>query len=195
MTARSFSEVERVSVTSPWSSRAEFFQNDFFLASRRLSPKKEERKMRIRTLYPSIICAALLGATAVFASGVCRLTVRNASGSSIGSIDSDGTFRSASGSSIGRFEDGGTIRNASGSSIGRVDPDGTIRNASGSSVGEVEQDGTLRGSSGSSIGRIDADGTVRGASGSSRGRFDGYVPACRHAAAAYLFFFEPLHTY
>jgi hypothetical protein len=167
----------------------------FSLCSFVFQRRKGERKMKIRALHLLIVGAALLGAATAFASGVCSLIVRNASGSSIGSIDSDGTFRGATGSSIGRFEDGGIVRNASGSSIGKVDQDGTIRNANGSSVGEIEQDGTLRGSSGSSIGRIDTDGTVRNASGSSRGRFDGYVLACRHVAAAYLFFFEPLHSY
>ena len=87
-----------------------------------------------------------------------------------------------------------TVRNGSGSSIGGVDGDGTIRNSSGSSVGRVDSDGTLRNGSGSSVGRLD-DCTVRNSSGSSRGRFDGCVPADRHAMAAYLFFFEPLHNH
>ena len=151
----------------------------------------------MRTILPLVAVCALAALVAHEAGAYqgCSLTVRNGSGSSVGRIDSDGTFRNGSGSSVGRFEEGGTVRNASGSSIGKVEPDGTIRNASGSSIGEIEQDGTLRGSSGSSIGRIEDDGTVRNSSGSSRGKFDGYYPACRHISAAYLFFFEPLHTY
>lgn len=78
--------------------------------------------------------------------------------------------------------------------IGRIDQDGTVRNSSGSKIGEVAMDGTLRNLSGSKIGSINLDGTVRTSSGSSAGRFEDYVPACRHAAAAYLFFFEPLYN-
>jgi hypothetical protein len=135
---------------------------------------------------------ALVAVSAARSQEACSLTVRDRSGSSVGRIDADGTFRDRSGSSVGRFGQG-TVRDRSGSSIGRVDGDGTVRDRSGSSIGRVEGDGTLRDRSGSSTGRIDADGTVRDRSGSSSGRFDGYVPACRHAAAAFLFFFEPLH--
>jgi hypothetical protein len=137
---------------------------------------------------------ALLAATAQQARGqeACSLTVRSASGSSVGRIDSRGIFRSGSGATVGRFVKG-VVRDRAGASIGRVDSDGTIRDRSGSRIGRVEQDGTLRGASGARVGRIDPDGTVRTSSGGRGGRFDGYVPACRRAAAAYLFFFEPLH--
>jgi 5-fold beta-flower protein len=156
--------------------------------------KGGQDQMRYLRFFAVALLAVVVGIPAAFAQEACQLTVRGSSGSSIGRIDSDGTFRGSSGSSIGRFASG-TVRNKSGSSIGRVDANGTIRNGSGSAIGKVEADGTLRGSSGSRIGRIESNGTVRNSSGSSRGRFDGYVPACRYAAAAYLFFFEPLYNH
>ena len=122
----------------------------------------------------------------------CGLNVRDRSGSAIGKIEANGAIRDRSGSAIGSF-DRGTVRDRSGSAAGRVDSDGTIRSRSGSSIGRVEDNGTLRNRSGTAVGRIDADGTVRTGSGSSAGRFEGYGSGCRHVAAAYLFFFEPLH--
>ncbi len=141
-----------------------------------------------------IVFGSLCLVISASAQSACKLTVRNRSGSSIGRIDSNGTIRDASGSTIGRF-DSGTVRGASGSSIGRVDSNGTIRNRSGSTIGRVDSKGILRNSSGASVGKIDSNGTVRNKSGASKGRFDGYVPACRHLAAAYLFFFEPLYNH
>ncbi len=147
--------------------------------------------MRRISLVACMIGAAVFMALAVAASGVCELTVRNGSGSTVGRIDADGTIRDASGSSIGSFRDG-EVRGRSGSRIGQVEQDGAVRNASGSRVGNIEQDGTLRDASGSRIGSVEQDGTIRNKSGSRSGGFDGYVPACRLVAAAYLFFFEPL---
>jgi hypothetical protein len=160
------------------------------------------RKMkmtRYKRQHGPALTVALVAALSVAAvrsaaaEEACTLTVRSASGASVGRIEASGTFRSSSGSTIGRFKEG-TVRDRAGSTIGRVDDDGTIRNRSGARLGRVERDGTLRGSSGARVGRIEPDGTVRNASGARAGRFEGYVPACRHAAAAYLFFFEPLHN-
>ena len=147
-----------------------------------------------RSFTTMLIAAVMLcaGQSAV-AQEACKLTVRNASGSSIGRIDSGGKIRRSTGSIVGRFEKG-IVRDSSGSTIGRIDPNGTIRNRSGSAIGRVDSSGKLRNSSGSTVGRIDADGKVRNRSGAMRGRFDGYVPSCRHVAAAYLFFFEPLYN-
>jgi hypothetical protein len=142
----------------------------------------------------AIIFSSLLPGLAASAQETCDLNVRNSSGSSIGRIESNGDIRNSSGSLIGSFRSG-SVRNSSGSSIGRIDPDGSIRNGSGSKIGNIDMDGTLRNSNGSIIGRVTLDGTVRNSSGSSRGRFENYVPACRHAAAAYLFFFEPLYNH
>ena len=60
---------------------------------------------------------------------------------------------------------------------------------------EAQEPGSLitRDRSGANVGRIDGDGAVRDRSGSLSGRFQGYEPAHRHAAAAYLVFFNPLH--
>ena len=140
-----------------------------------------------------IIAGILSAALSATAQEACNLTVRSSSGSSVGRIDSSGNIRNGSGSIIGKFKNG-TVRNGSGSIIGRVDSGGTIRNKSGSSIGRVDSKGTLRNSSGSRVGKIDSDGRVRNKSGSLRGQFDGYVPACRHVAAAFLFFFEPLYS-
>src|SRR6185312_1127319 len=62
------------------------------------------------------------------------VTIRNASNSEVGSVDSDGTIRNSSNSSVGKIEKDGTIRNASNSSVGKVESDGTIRNGSNSSI-------------------------------------------------------------
>ena len=99
------------------------------------------------------------------------ITIRNASNSSVGSVDRDGT-----------------IRNASNSSVGKIDKDGTVRDASNSSIGKVESDGTIRNASNSSIGKIESDGTIRNASNSSVGKVEGYSPRLRHLVAAVLFF-------
>jgi hypothetical protein len=66
------------------------------------------------------------------------VTIRNASNSSVGSVDSDGTIRNSSNSSVGKIDKDGTIRNSSNSSVGKVESDGTIRNSSNSSIGKVE---------------------------------------------------------
>jgi len=137
----------------------------------------------------ALILCALLAALSVDAQESCSLTVRKATGTSVGRIDSNGYIRNASGASVGRF-DKGTVRDKSGAATGRVDPDGTIRKSSGAAIGRVDSKGRLRNSSGACVGRIDPDGTIRNSSGASRGRFDGYTPACRNIAAAYLFFFE-----
>ena len=63
----------------------------------------------------------LLSVVLMMASGVAMAqTVRNGSGSSIGTIESNGTIRNSSGSSVGRFDSDGTVRNSSGSSIGKA---------------------------------------------------------------------------
>ncbi len=149
--------------------------------------------MKINPTIPTILLCLLPLGTKTKSQEACRLVARNAAGSTMGRIDPDGTIRAASGSTIGRFKDG-TVRNASGATIGRIDPNGTIRDHSGSTIGRVEDDGDLRNASGSLIGKITPGGVVRNKNGATRGRFDKYVPACRHAAAAYLFFFEPLHN-
>ncbi len=120
------------------------------------------------------------------------LTVRDRTGAAVGRIDQDGTFRDRSGANLGRFHRG-TVRDRSGSSIGRIDAEGRIRDRSGALMGNVDERGTLRDRSGSRVGQIDEDGTVRHRSGALSGRFQGYQPPHRHAVAAYLFFFNPLH--
>jgi len=142
-----------------------------------------------------IVCLFMTDAAVSTAgdAGECSLRVRSASGASIGRIDSNGYIRNASGATAGRFYKN-HVRNKSGKTIGRVDSDGSIRAASGATIGRVDNDGRLRNASGATIGRIDKDGRVRNRSGAICGRFDGYTPACRLTAAAYLFFFEPMHV-
>ena len=153
---------------------------------------KKKTAMKLRYISMPIFVVLLGISVSASAEEACKLTVRNKTGSSIGRIDANGTIRNASGTAIGRFEKG-VVRNKTGASIGRVDSNGTIRNRSGASIGRVDENGTLRGANGSQVGRIDVNGTVRGANGASSGRFDGYAPVCRPVAAAFLFFFEPLH--
>ena len=58
----------------------------------------------------SVAMAAMIGVlgtvilSPAFAMERCSMTVRNGSGSSVGSIDSDGTVRNSAGSSRGRFD-------------------------------------------------------------------------------------------
>ena len=98
------------------------------------------------------------------------------------------TIRNASGSTVGSVESDGTIRNSSNSSVGKIDKDGTVRNSSNSSVGKIESDGTVRNSSNSSIGKVESDGTIRNSSNSSVGKVDGYSSSLRGMVAAVLFF-------
>jgi hypothetical protein len=49
------------------------------------------------------------------------VTIRNASNSEVGSVDSDGTIRNSSNSSVGKIDSDGTIRNSSNSSVGKVE--------------------------------------------------------------------------
>jgi hypothetical protein len=147
--------------------------------------------LQVRVVALTLSLSLFAGPSAV-AQEACRLTVRNASGSSIGRMEADGTFFNRSGSRLGTF-DGGRVRDRSGANVGRIDRSGTIRDRAGSSIGRIDVDGTLRDRSGSSTGRLSTNGIVRNRSGASVGRFDGYVPSCRHVAVAYLFFFEPLH--
>lgn len=149
--------------------------------------------MKIRYSISAIIVCLLLVGVDARGQEACSLVVRGAGSSTVGRIDSDGAIRDASGRNIGRFK-GGTVRNGSGSSIGRIDQNGTVRDRSGSTIGRVEDDGDMRNANGSFIGKITSGGAVRNKNGASRGRFDNYVPACRHVAAAYLFFFDPLHS-
>lgn len=99
------------------------------------------------------------------------------------------TIRNASNSTVGRVESDGTVRDASNSSAGRIEADGTVRNSSNASIGKVESDGTVRNASNSSIGRVESDGTIRNGSNSSVGKVEGYSPSLRHLVAALLFFF------
>lgn len=122
------------------------------------------------------------------AEDACGLEVREASGSLVARVESDGEIRNASGSLVGRFAKG-EVRSASGSLVGRVEPGGDARNASGSLIGRAEPDGDLRNASGSLVGRVEPDGDVQSASGSLVLRLGGYSPGCRLSAAAYLFFF------
>jgi hypothetical protein len=144
------------------------------------------------SIAATIVCILLVGVDAR-GQEACSLVVRGAGGSTVGRIESDGTIRDVSGRDIGRFK-GGTVRNGSGASIGRIDQNGTVRDRSGSTIGKVDDDGDMRNASGSFIGKITPVGAIRNKNGASRGRFDNYVPVCRHVAAAYLFFFEPLHS-
>lgn len=88
-----------------------------------------------------IVALALLLASANLALADIHLgsvTIRNASNSTVGSVDSDGTIRNSSNSSVGKIDKDGTVRNSSNSSIGKIESDGTIRNSSNSSVGKVD---------------------------------------------------------
>jgi hypothetical protein len=169
------------------------FMNKDYRPKRLYNEKKGENgEMKPRSISWAIVVGSICFGVYAAPQEACKLTVRNASGTSIGRIDSDGTIRNKNGSTIGRFKEG-KVRDSSGSTIGRVDANGAIRNRSGTTIGRLDANGKLRDNSGTSVGRIDSDGTVRNRSGTTVGRFDGYFPACRYEAAAYLFFFEPLY--
>lgn len=51
-------------------------------------------------------------------------SIENSSGSSTGSISSDGTIENSSGSTVGKITSDGTIENSSGSTIGKITSSG-----------------------------------------------------------------------
>ncbi len=84
-----------------------------------------------------------------------------------------------------------TVRDDTGRLIARIGSDGVFRDASGRRIGAFDGDGAVRGGSGGLVGRIDRGTAVRNASGRLVARLDGCGPEGTHAAAAYLFFFDP----
>ena len=156
-------------------------------------PSQGEAPMK-RSIATPLMAMALVTTLGVAAQPqeAGTIIVRDRSGASVGRIDADGIFRNRSGAPIGGFQQG-VVRDRSGAPVGRIDADGRIRNRSGALIGRVDPSGTLRDRAGARVGRINVDGTVRDRSGSSSGRFQGYEPAHRFGAAAYLFFFNPLH--
>jgi hypothetical protein len=119
-----------------------------------------------------LIVSLLISAKLVHADvSLGAVTIRNSSGSTVGSVESDGTIRNSSNSSVGKIENDGTVRNGSNSSVGKIESDGTVRNSSNSSIGKVESDGTIRNSSNSSVGKV-----------------EGYSSELRGMVAAVLFF-------
>ena len=134
-----------------------------------------------RPLY--LLIAACIFCYSLSSQKVSAQTIRNSSGSSIGTIESNGTVRNASGSSFAQFDSDGTVRK-NGSSIGKIESDGTVRK-NGSSIGKIESDGTVR-LNGSSVGKVESDGTIR-RNGSSVGKAAGVK---KEWAAAAVFFFD-----
>lgn len=57
-----------------------------------------------------------------------------------GHVQQISDVRDRNGSSVGSLDDDGTVRDRNGSYVGSIDRDGTLRDRNGSSVGSIDKD-------------------------------------------------------
>ena len=80
---------------------------------------------------------ALLTLLPLLSVASAQTTIRNAHGSTVAKISSDGRVTDAHGSSLGRIKSDGRVVNSHGSSVGRIKKDGRLVDSHGSSIGRV----------------------------------------------------------
>jgi hypothetical protein len=117
------------------------------------------------------------------------VTLRDASGARLGSIDVEGDVFDGAHTPIGHLDVDGTVRSASYELLGTAREDGTLIDAHAEPVLHVDDDGTLRSTSFAAIGRIQDDGVVRDVTAKAVAQVEGYRPSLRVEVAAFIAFF------